>query len=77
MLDIMEERLLEMKLLVEQAKQENLKSEVMETLKANLKILAEKFSAIDSESGKTKEETILEWASLAGVIAAGAFYQVR
>ena len=47
MLDLIEERLLEMKLLVEQTKRENLKPEVMETLKVSSKILVEQVRAID------------------------------
>ena len=60
MLDIMDEKLLEMKLLTEQAKRGNLSPEELEVLNRRLKNLAAQVRAIDSESRKTEDGKILE-----------------
>lgn len=60
MLDIMEEKLLQMKQLVEQAKQGNLTVEEMEELNARLNNLTAQVRALDGESRRTEEGKILE-----------------
>ncbi|MBX4269211.1 hypothetical protein [Clostridium estertheticum] len=65
MLDIIEEKLLQMKEIAEQAKEKNLSSEEIEVLNAKLNNLASQVNAIDSESGITKDARILECESVA------------
>ena len=60
MLDIMEEKLLQMRQLAEQAKQGNLTAGELEELNASLKYLAAQVRALDSESRKTENGKILE-----------------
>ncbi|MBX4265173.1 hypothetical protein [Clostridium estertheticum] len=60
MLDIIEVKLLQMREIMEQGKEENLSSEEIEVLNAKLNNLASQVNAIDSESGITKDARILE-----------------
>lgn len=60
MLDIMEEKLLQMKQLAELAKQGNLTAGEMEELNARLNDLAAQVRALDGESRRTEDEKILE-----------------
>ena len=60
MLDIIEEKLLQMKEITKQAQQENLSSEEMEILNAKLNNLAAQVNAIDSESRITEDRGIIE-----------------
>ena len=55
MLDIMEAKLLQMREITEQTKEENLSSEEIEVLNAKLNNLASQVNAIDSESRKTED----------------------
>ena len=52
MLDIIEEKLLQMREIVEQAKEENLSSEELKVLNVKLKNLAAQVRALDEESRK-------------------------
>jgi hypothetical protein len=60
MLNIMEEKLLQMRLLSEQAKVGNLSSKELEVLNGRLNNLAEQVRAIDSESRRAEDGKILE-----------------
>lgn len=60
MLDIIEEKLLQMRYLVEQAKQGNLTAGELEELNARLNGLAAQVRALDSESRRTENEKMLE-----------------
>jgi flagellin-like hook-associated protein FlgL len=60
MLDIMEEKLLQMKQLAEQAKQGNLTAGEIEALNARINDLAAQVRALDSESRRTEDGKILE-----------------
>ena len=60
MLDIMEEKLLQMKQLAEQAKQGNLTAGEIEALNDIINNLAAQVKGIDSESRKTENGKILE-----------------
>jgi coenzyme F420-reducing hydrogenase delta subunit len=60
MLNIIEEKLLQMRLLSEQAKVGNLSSKELEVLNSSLKNLAEQVRAIDSESRRAEDGKILE-----------------
>lgn len=60
MLDIIEEKLLQMKQLAEQAKEENLSPAELELLNDRLNNLAEQVRALDSESRKIEDGKILE-----------------
>jgi coenzyme F420-reducing hydrogenase delta subunit len=60
MLNIMEEKLLQMILLSEQAKVGNLSSKELEVLNDRLNNLAEQVRAIDSESRRAEDGKILE-----------------
>jgi len=59
MLDMMEEKLMEMKLLAEQAKQINMSSEELEIINNRLNNLASQVRAIDSESRRTENEKVI------------------
>lgn len=59
-LDIIEEKLLQMKQLAEQAKQENLTPEELELLNVKVNKLAAQVRALDSESRKIEAEKILK-----------------
>ncbi|NNU76049.1 hypothetical protein [Clostridium estertheticum] len=60
MLDIIEEKLLQMREITEKAKEENLSSQEIEVLNASLNNLASQVNALDSESRGTEEGKILE-----------------
>jgi hypothetical protein len=60
MLDIMEEKLLQMRLLSEQANVGNLSSKELEVLNGRLNTLAAQVRAIDSESRRAEDGKILE-----------------
>jgi flagellin-like hook-associated protein FlgL len=60
MLDIMEEKLLQMREIAEQAKQGNLTAGELEELNARLNNLVTQVKALDGESRKTEDERILE-----------------
>lgn len=60
MLDIIEEKLLQMKQIAEQAKEDNLRPIELENLNDRLNNLAEQVRALDSESRKIKDGKILE-----------------
>ena len=60
MLDIIEEKLLQMRQLAEQAKEGNLNAAELEVLNDRLNNLAEQVRAFDSESRKTENGKILE-----------------
>lgn len=60
MLDIMEEKLLQMKQLTEQAKQGNLTEREVKELNSRLNNLAAQVRALDSESRRTEDGEILE-----------------
>ena len=60
MLDIMEEKLLQMRQLSEQAKQGNLTKGELEALNVRLNDLAMQVRAIDSESRRIEDGKILE-----------------
>ncbi|MDP4176896.1 MAG: hypothetical protein Q8900_00970 [Bacillota bacterium] len=60
MLDIIEEKLLQMKHLIEEAKENNLSSDELDVLNDRINKLAVQVKAIDSESRKTEDERILE-----------------
>jgi hypothetical protein len=60
MLNIIEEKLLQMRRLSEQAKVGNLSSKELEVLNGSLKNLPEQVRAIDSESRRTADAKILE-----------------
>lgn len=60
MLDIMEEKLLQMKQIAEQAKEGNLNPTELELLNDRLNNLAEQVRALDSESRKMEDGKILE-----------------
>ncbi|MBU3155073.1 hypothetical protein KPL46_09195 [Clostridium estertheticum] len=60
MLDIIEEKLLQMKEITEQAKQDNLSSEEIEAVNISLNNLASQVKAIDSESKRTEDKKIIE-----------------
>jgi hypothetical protein len=60
MLDIIEEKLLQMKLLAEQAKQDNLTARELEALNARINDLAAQVRALDTESRRTEDGRILE-----------------
>lgn len=59
MLDIMQGKLLQMRELAEQAKQENLTAEELESINTKINNLVVQVRAIDSESRKTEYEKIL------------------
>lgn len=59
MIEIMEEKLLEMKQLAELAKQGNLSARELEELNAKLSDLAAQVRALDSESRRNEDEKIL------------------
>lgn len=54
MLDIIEEKVLQMRKLAEQAKEDNLSPEELEVLDAKLSILAAQVNVLDEESRKTE-----------------------
>lgn len=60
MLDIIDEKLLQMKQLAEQAKEENLSPIELKVLNDRLNNLAEQVRALDSESRKMEDGKILE-----------------
>jgi hypothetical protein len=60
MLNFMEEKLLQMRLLSEQATVGNLSSKELEVLNGRLNNLAEQVRAIDSESRRAEDGKILE-----------------
>nr|WP_243449139.1 hypothetical protein [Clostridium butyricum] len=60
MLDIMEEKLLQMKQIAEQAKEGNLSPIELKALNDRLNNLAEQVRALDSESRKMEDGEILE-----------------
>jgi hypothetical protein len=60
MLDIMEAKLLQMKLIAEQTKEETLSPEERATLNARLNNLAAQVNAIDIESRKLEDREIIE-----------------
>ena len=60
MLDIMEEKLLQMKQLAEQAKEKSLSTYELEELNAKLNNLAEQVQALDGESRRIEDRRILE-----------------
>ncbi len=60
MLDIMEEKLLQMKQIAEQAKEENLSPIELKALNARINNLAEQVRALDSESRRKEDGKILE-----------------
>ena len=60
MLDIIEEKLLEMRQLAERAKQENLTTGEIEAINARLNDLALQVKALDSESRRIEDGRILE-----------------
>ena len=60
MLDIMEEKLLEMREIAVQAKEENLSEVEIEALNARINNLATQVNAIDSESRKLEDREIIE-----------------
>ena len=60
MLDIMEEKLIQMKQLVEQVKQGNLTAEELKLLNYRLNDLSKQVKAIDSESRRAEDGKILE-----------------
>ncbi|MBW9170643.1 hypothetical protein K2F43_05420 [Clostridium estertheticum] len=60
MLDIIEEKLLQMREIVEQAKEKNLIPEEIEILNAKLNNLAAQVNALDSESRITEDCKIIE-----------------
>lgn len=60
MLDIIEEKLLEMKKLIERAKQDNLMEEELEVLNTKINNLAIQIKALDGESRKLEQDKILE-----------------
>ena len=59
MLDIMQGKLLQMRELAEQAKQENLTAGELESINTKINNLVAQVRAIDSESRKTEYEKIL------------------
>ena len=59
-LDIMEEKLLQMKLLAEQAKERKLSPEGLKALNNTLNNLATQVRALDGESRRTEDKEILE-----------------
>lgn len=59
MLSIMEEKLLQMRQLAEQAKQDNLTASQLQELNARLNSLATQVRALDSESRREEDERIL------------------
>lgn len=61
-----------MKLLAEQAKQDNLTARELEALNARINDLAAQVRALDTESRRTEDGRILEWVLMAGEIAIGA-----
>lgn len=60
MLDIIDEKLLQMKQLAEETKQEKLTSIELEELSARINDLATQVRALDSESRKMEDEKVLE-----------------
>lgn len=60
MLDIIEEKLLQMRQIAEQVRQSNLTEEELEELNARLNNLAVQVRALDSESRRTEDREILE-----------------
>ncbi|WP_254306614.1 hypothetical protein [Clostridium sp. 001] len=60
MIDIMEEKLLQMKQLAEQAKKGNLTAGELKELNARLNDLSTQIRALDSESRRTEDGRILE-----------------
>lgn len=60
MLEIMDEKLLQMKQIAEKAKEENLSSIELKALNDRLSCLAEQVRALDSESRKMKDKKIFE-----------------
>lgn len=60
MLDLIDEKLLEMKLIAERAKEGNLSPNEIEVLKNRLKSLEEQVRALDSESRKMEDRKIIE-----------------
>jgi hypothetical protein len=60
MLNIIEEKLLQMRLLSEQAKVGNLSSKELEVLNGRLNNLAEQVRAIDSESRRAEDRKTLQ-----------------
>lgn len=60
MLDIMEEKLLQMREVVEQSKKDNLTVVELEELNTRLNLLAVQVRALDSESRKMEDGKILE-----------------
>ena len=78
MLDIMEEKLLQMREIANRVKEENLITAEIEALNINLNNLAVQVKAIDSESRRIEEGKILEWwASVATEIAIDAYFVAR
>jgi flagellin-like hook-associated protein FlgL len=59
MLDIMEDKLLQMRELAEQAKQGNLTAEELESINTKINNLVSQVRALDSESRKTENEKVL------------------
>ena len=60
MLDIIDEKLLQMKRLAEQAKQDNFTAGEIETLNDSLNNLATQVKALDGESRRIEDGKILE-----------------
>lgn len=60
MLDIMEEKLIQMKQIAEQVKEGNLSPTELDVLNDRLNNLVEQVRALDSESRKTEDGKILE-----------------
>lgn len=60
MLDIMDEKLLQMKKIAAQAKEEKLSSVELKALNDRLNFLAEQVRALDSESRKMEDKKIFE-----------------
>lgn len=60
MLDIMEDKLLQMREIAEQAKQSNLNPLEIEGLNVKMSNLAEQVNALDRESRRIEDEKILE-----------------
>ncbi|GEA29281.1 hypothetical protein [Clostridium diolis] len=59
MLDIIEEKLLQMRMMTETAKELNLSAEEINFLNIEIHNLEKKVKALDSESRKTKDDEIL------------------
>lgn len=60
MLDLIEDKLMQMKQIAEQAKEDNLSPIELKALNDRLNNLAEQVSALDSESRKMEDDKILE-----------------